>query len=42
LDIDISLAGGYAVDLDDTITSHANTAKAAKDVLASVGWSGPR
>jgi acetoin utilization deacetylase AcuC-like enzyme len=38
----ITLAGGYAVDLDDTITIHANTAKAVKEVLASVGWSGAR
>jgi acetoin utilization deacetylase AcuC-like enzyme len=36
----ITLAGGYAVDLDDTITIHANTAKAVKEVLASVGWVG--
>lgn len=34
----ITLAGGYAVDLDDTITIHANTAKAVTEVLASVGW----
>jgi acetoin utilization deacetylase AcuC-like enzyme len=38
----ITLAGGYAVDLDDTIAIHANTAKAVKEVLASVGWSGAR
>jgi acetoin utilization deacetylase AcuC-like enzyme len=36
----ITLAGGYAIDLDDTITIHANTAKAVKEVLASVGWVG--
>jgi acetoin utilization deacetylase AcuC-like enzyme len=36
----ITLAGGYAIDLDDTITIHANTAKAIKEVLASVGWAG--
>jgi acetoin utilization deacetylase AcuC-like enzyme len=31
-------AGGYAVNLDDTVTIHANTAKAAKEVLERVGW----
>ncbi|MGC9968982.1 MAG: histone deacetylase [Bryobacteraceae bacterium] len=36
----ITLAGGYAVDLDDTITIHVNTAKATREVLASVGWVG--
>jgi acetoin utilization deacetylase AcuC-like enzyme len=34
----ITLAGGYAVELEDTITIHANTAKAAKEVLEQVGW----
>jgi acetoin utilization deacetylase AcuC-like enzyme len=34
----ITLAGGYAVDLDDTITIHVNTAKAAREVLERVGW----
>jgi acetoin utilization deacetylase AcuC-like enzyme len=31
-------AGGYAVNLDDTVTIHANTARAAKEVLERVGW----
>ncbi len=34
----ITLAGGYAVNLDDTVTIHTNTAKAAKEVLERVGW----
>ena len=34
----IALAGGYAVDLEDTITIHANTARAANEVLRCVGW----
>jgi acetoin utilization deacetylase AcuC-like enzyme len=34
----VTLAGGYAVDLNDTVTIHANTVKAAKDVLEQVGW----
>jgi acetoin utilization deacetylase AcuC-like enzyme len=34
----ITLAGGYAVDLDDTIAIHVNTAKAAREVLERVGW----
>ena len=36
----ITLAGGYAVHLDDTIPIHVNTAKATREVLASVGWVG--
>lgn len=35
----IVLAGGYAVDVDDTVTVHMNTAKSAKEVLERVGWS---
>jgi acetoin utilization deacetylase AcuC-like enzyme len=34
----ITLAGGYAVEVEDTVTIHANTAKAAKEVLERVGW----
>ncbi len=34
----VVLAGGYAVDVEDTITVHANAAHAAKEVLARVGW----
>jgi acetoin utilization deacetylase AcuC-like enzyme len=34
----IVLAGGYAVNIHDTVTIHANTAKAAKEVLEAVGW----
>jgi acetoin utilization deacetylase AcuC-like enzyme len=34
----ITLAGGYAVDVDDTVTIHVNTAKTAKEVLERVGW----
>jgi acetoin utilization deacetylase AcuC-like enzyme len=34
----VALAGGYAVDIEDTVTIHANTARAAKDVLDRVGW----
>jgi acetoin utilization deacetylase AcuC-like enzyme len=40
--VGITLAGGYAVDLEDTITIHVNTAKAVKEVLERVGWSGTR
>jgi acetoin utilization deacetylase AcuC-like enzyme len=34
----VALAGGYAVDLEDTVTIHANTARAAKEVLDRVAW----
>ena len=34
----VVLAGGYAVDPDDTVTIHVNTARAAGDVLDRVGW----
>lgn len=34
----VTLAGGYAVDVEDTVTIHVNTAKAAKEVLERVGW----
>ena len=34
----IVLAGGYAVHLEDTVTIHANTAKAAKEALEAAGW----
>lgn len=32
------LAGGYAVKVEETVTIHANTAKAAKEVLDRVRW----
>ena len=34
----VVLAGGYAINLQDTITIHSNTAKAAKEALDAVGW----
>lgn len=38
----IALSGGYAVDLEDTVSIHGNTAQAASQVLGSVGWGGAR
>jgi len=38
----VTLAGGYAMDLHDTVTIHANTARAARDALTEVRWRGPR
>ncbi len=35
----VTLAGGYAFDVEDTITIHANTVRAAKELLAP-GWAG--
>jgi acetoin utilization deacetylase AcuC-like enzyme len=34
----VALAGGYAADLNDTVTIHANTVRAAKEVLDHTGW----
>ncbi len=34
----VVLAGGYAVEVEDTVAIHANTARSARDVLAKVGW----
>ncbi|HWB85510.1 MAG TPA: histone deacetylase [Bryobacteraceae bacterium] len=34
----IVLAGGYAQDVEDTITIHANTAAVARDALNRLGW----
>ncbi len=34
----VTLAGGYAFDINDTVTIHCQTAYAAKDVLADCGW----
>jgi acetoin utilization deacetylase AcuC-like enzyme len=34
----VTLAGGYAFDVEDTVTIHCNTAKAARDVLADRGF----
>jgi hypothetical protein len=31
----VTLAGGYALDVNDTITIHANTVAAAKEVFGS-------
>jgi acetoin utilization deacetylase AcuC-like enzyme len=34
----IVLAGGYAVNVQDTVTIHANTAHVAKEMLEEAGW----
>lgn len=34
----VVLAGGYAINVYDTVTIHSNTAKAAKEALEAVGW----
>jgi acetoin utilization deacetylase AcuC-like enzyme len=34
----ITLAGGYAETVDDTVAIHINTAKAAREALEEVGW----
>ena len=34
----IVLAGGYALEVGDTVTIHSNTAKVAKEALEAVGW----
>lgn len=34
----VALAGGYAVEIEDTITIHSNTAKACKEALDCAGW----
>jgi len=34
----IVLAGGYAANVQDTVTIHANTAHVAKEVLEKTGW----
>ena len=34
----IVLAGGYAVQLEDTVSIHSNTAKVAKEALEAAGW----
>ena len=34
----IVLAGGYAVNVNDTFWIHTNTAKVAKEVLDRLGW----
>lgn len=36
----ITLAGGYAVDLEDTVRIHVNTVRAARESLQAVGWLG--
>ena len=35
----VTLAGGYALKVEDTVTIHCQTAYAAKEVLEDVGWS---
>jgi hypothetical protein len=34
----IVLAGGYAMNVQDTVTMHANTAHVAKEVLEKTGF----
>lgn len=34
----VTLAGGYAVNVDDTVAIHVNTAQATKEVFERVGW----
>jgi len=34
----VTLGGGYATHLLNTVTIHTNTAKVAKQVLEKVGW----
>lgn len=36
----ITLAGGYAADLEDTVRIHVNTVRAARESLQAVGWRG--
>ena len=33
----VALAGGYALDTDDTVTIHCNTCRQARDVLQAAG-----
>ena len=35
----VALAGGYAMDTDDTVAIHCNTCRQARDVLGAVGFS---
>lgn len=37
----VTLAGGYALKTDDTVTIHVNTAIVAKDCLTEIGWVEP-
>jgi hypothetical protein len=34
----VVLAGGYAVNVQDTVTIHVNSAHVAKEVLEKTGW----
>ena len=34
----VTLAGGYAVSIADTVAIHANTVVAAAEALAELGW----
>jgi acetoin utilization deacetylase AcuC-like enzyme len=36
----VVLAGGYALQLSDTVSIHANTVRAAADVISETGWMG--
>ncbi len=38
----VSLAGGYAMKLEDTVTIHSNTALAARECLHAAAWSPPQ
>jgi len=38
----VVLAGGYALQLADTVSIHANTVRAAKEALAETGWRSSR
>jgi len=38
----VTLAGGYAVDLEDTVRIHVNTVCAARESLEAAGWRGGR
>lgn len=37
----VTLAGGYAAKLEDTVTIHCNTARAVKECLLDIGWRKP-
>jgi hypothetical protein len=34
----VTLAGGYAANVEDTVTIHVNTAKAALETLRDIGY----
>lgn len=37
----VTLAGGYAEKLEDTVSIHCNTARAAQECLGDIGWKKP-